>query len=87
MLHILEGSYVATVFMPSDREGVLRDYAFVEFERERDVKIAWREAIGMRLGGHRILVDVERGRTVNGWLPNRLDDPSNVCTRKGRSER
>lgn len=30
---------VATV-MPLDREGVLRDYAFVEFERERDMKIA-----------------------------------------------
>ena len=78
---------VATVVMPSDREGVLRGYAFVEFERERDMKIAWREANGMRVGTRRILVDVERGRTVDGWLPNRLDGPNNACTRKRRSER
>jgi len=73
---------VKQVVMPRDREGVPRGYAFVEFERERDLKIAYREANGMRIDGRRVLVDVERGRTVKDWLPNRLDGPNNSCTKK-----
>lgn len=74
---------VISVMMPKDREGVPTGYAFVEFERERDMKVAWREANGLRIDGRRILVDVERGRTVEEWLPNRLDGPNNSCARKG----
>lgn len=78
---------VTSVIMPKDREGIPTGYAFVEFERERDMKAAWREAIGMRIGGRRILVDVERGRTVEDWLPNRLDGSYNSCTRKRRNDK
>lgn len=49
-----------------------RGYAFIEFERERDMKAAYRGADGMRIDNRRILVDVERGRTHKGWLPRRL---------------
>ncbi|KAJ3331652.1 hypothetical protein HDU76_002610 [Blyttiomyces sp. JEL0837] len=49
-----------------------RGYAFVEFERERDLTTAYKEADGVKLDGRRILVDVERGRTVKGWRPRRL---------------
>lgn len=78
---------VKSVVMPKDREGLPRGYAFVEFERERDLKRAYREANGRRIDGRRVLVDVERGRTVKGWLPNRLDGPNNSCVRKDLPKR
>lgn len=50
-----------------------RGYAFIEFEREKSVKIAYVEADGRKIDGQRrCVVDVERGRTVRGWLPRRL---------------
>lgn len=33
---------------------------------------AYKRADGKKLDGRRVLVDVERGRTVKGWLPRRL---------------
>lgn len=56
----------------SSRTGRPRGYAFVEFEREKDMKMAYVESDGMRLDGRRVVVDVERGRTVKGWRPRRL---------------
>ncbi|EMR10329.1 hypothetical protein PNEG_01585 [Pneumocystis murina B123] len=47
-------------------------YAFIVFERERDMKAAYREMDGVRIKDRRVVVDVERGRTVNGWKPRRL---------------
>ncbi|OTF72673.1 U1 small nuclear ribonucleoprotein 70 kDa-like protein, partial [Euroglyphus maynei] len=47
--------------------GKPRGYAFIEFENERDMHSAYKHA-----DGRRVLVDVERGRTVKGWLPRRL---------------
>lgn len=58
--------------VPDSSSGRPRGYAFVEFERERDMKVAYVEADGMRIEGRRIVVDVERGRTVKGWRPRRL---------------
>ncbi|KAI8853382.1 hypothetical protein BC829DRAFT_344571, partial [Chytridium lagenaria] len=49
-----------------------RGYAFIEFERERDLTAAYKDADGIKLDGRRIVVDVERGRTVKGWRPRRL---------------
>lgn len=65
---------IKTIKMITDSlTGKARGYAFVEYERERDMKAAYVEADGMRLeGGRRIVVDVERGRTVKGWRPRRL---------------
>lgn len=71
---------VRAVAIPKDRDGVPRGYAFVEFEEERDANVAVRQGDGMRVDGRRIKVDVERGRTVKGWLPNRLDGPFNSCS-------
>ncbi len=34
--------------------------------------VALEEADGMRIDGRKIFVDVERGRTVDGWRPRRL---------------
>lgn len=33
---------------------------------------AYKRADGKKVDGRRLLVDVERGRTVKGWLPRRL---------------
>ncbi|RMJ28600.1 hypothetical protein PHISP_00560 [Aspergillus sp. HF37] len=49
-----------------------RGYAFVVYERERDMKAAYKETDGIRVKDRRVLVDVERGRTVKGWKPRRF---------------
>lgn len=33
---------------------------------------AYKHADGHKIDGRRVLVDVERGRTVEGWRPRRL---------------
>ncbi|KAL7312226.1 hypothetical protein PS15m_008014 [Mucor circinelloides] len=55
-----------------DKEGKSRCYAFIEFEREKDMRAAYKDADGLKILGRRILVDVERARTVKGWKPRRL---------------
>jgi len=55
-----------------DKKGRSRGYAFIVYERERDMKTAYKEADKMVVMGKPILVDVERGRTVRGWKPRRL---------------
>ena len=49
-----------------------RGYGFIEFEHERDMKTAYKHADGRKIDGRRVLVDVERGRTVKDWKPRRL---------------
>jgi U1 small nuclear ribonucleoprotein len=49
-----------------------RGYAFIEFEHKSDMKEAYKEADGRKIEGKRVMVDVERGRTVPGWKPSRL---------------
>ncbi|CAN6323538.1 unnamed protein product [Urochloa humidicola] len=49
-----------------------RGYAFVEYAHTRDMKNAYKQADGTKLNDKRILVDVERGRTVPNWRPRRL---------------
>ncbi|KAH8878557.1 RNA-binding domain-containing protein [Thozetella sp. PMI_491] len=49
-----------------------RGYAFVVFEREKDMRAALESCDGIRIKDRRIKVDVERGRTVKGWKPRRL---------------
>ena len=46
---------------------------------------AFKQADGKKIDGRRVLVDVERGRTVNGWLPRRLGGGLGG-TRKGGKE-
>ncbi|ODQ54377.1 RNA-binding domain-containing protein, partial [Saitoella complicata NRRL Y-17804] len=47
-------------------------YAFIVYEREKDMKTAYKECDGLRIRDRRVVVDVERGRTVKGWKPRRL---------------
>lgn len=43
-------------------------YAFVEYENEDDMRVAYKRGDGRKIDGRRVLVDVERGRTVRNWL-------------------
>jgi len=54
------------------KTGKPRGYAFIEYEKERDMHGAYKYADGKKIDGKRVLVDVERGRTVKGWRPRRL---------------
>merc|ERR1711953_1659175 len=63
---------IKRVRMVYDQKGKPRGYAFVEFEHERDLKNAYKQVDGKKIDGRRVMVDVERGRTVEGWLPRRL---------------
>eukprot|EP00879_Flechtneria_rotunda_P006719 GHRR01007059.1.p1 GENE.GHRR01007059.1~~GHRR01007059.1.p1 ORF type:complete len:349 (+),score=86.59 GHRR01007059.1:350-1396(+) len=49
-----------------------RGYAFIEYEHKKDMKEAYKQSDGRKIEGRRILVDVERGRTVENWRPMRL---------------
>ncbi|CAL1399791.1 unnamed protein product [Linum trigynum] len=49
-----------------------RGYAFIEYVHTRDMKSAYKQADGRKIDGRRVLVDVERGRTVPNWRPRRL---------------
>ncbi|XP_042495742.1 U1 small nuclear ribonucleoprotein 70 kDa-like [Macadamia integrifolia] len=49
-----------------------RGYAFIEYMHTRDMKAAYKQADGRKLDNKRVLVDVERGRTVPNWRPRRL---------------
>ncbi|EPZ34885.1 RNA-binding domain-containing protein [Rozella allomycis CSF55] len=73
-----------------NKKGISRGYAFVEFEKERELKIAYRDAEGMRIDGYRIIVDVERGRTkASSSDPVKSSDHtrSPVRRRESRDER
>eukprot|EP01069_Polyplicarium_translucidae_P001605 Polyplicarium_translucidae@DN1734_c0_g2_i1.p1 len=63
---------IRRIFMITDHAGKSRGYAFIEYESERDMKEAYKHAESKRLDGRRLLVDVERARTVPQWLPRRL---------------
>lgn len=67
------------------KNGKPRGYAFIEYESERDMHSAYKHADGKKIDGRRVLVDVERGRTVKGWLPRRLGGGLGG-TRKGGPE-
>lgn len=63
---------VKRVKMVYDQKGKPRGYAFIEYEHERDLKTAYKQGDGKKIDGRRVMVDVERGRTVEGWMPRRL---------------
>ena len=53
-------------------DGTPRGYAFIEFDKEEAMAAAYKKSDGKKLDGRKILVDVERGRTVKNWRPMRL---------------
>jgi hypothetical protein len=71
-------------YHPPPRAGKPRGYAFIEYEHKADMKEAYKAANGRKLEGRRILVDVERGRTVDNWWVPR---PRNGGTGESRTSR
>ncbi|ETN44890.1 uncharacterized protein HMPREF1541_09765 [Cyphellophora europaea CBS 101466] len=49
-----------------------RGYAFIVYERERDMKAAYKDTDGIKIKDRKVVVDVERGRMVPGWRPRRF---------------
>lgn len=49
-----------------------RGYAFIEYEDESSMHAAYKRADGKKIDGRRVVVDIERGRTIKGWKPRRL---------------
>ncbi|XP_026284690.1 U1 small nuclear ribonucleoprotein 70 kDa [Frankliniella occidentalis] len=66
------GAIKKIVLCHNTQNGKPRGYAFIEYEHERDMHSAYKHADGKKIDGRRVLVDVERARTVKGWLPRRL---------------
>ncbi|GAB5590498.1 hypothetical protein Unana1_05398 [Umbelopsis nana] len=52
--------------------GTSRGYAFITYERSRAAEGAYRRANGMYIDGRRVLVDYERSRVMDGWIPRHL---------------
>ena len=71
------------VLTGDDVEEQPRGYAFVEFETEDDMRQAYKRADGRKVDGRRLLVDVERGRTVAKWRPRRLGGGLGATRRSG----
>jgi len=76
---------IVKVRLVQDTVGKPRGYAFIEYEHERDMRTAYKQGDGMKIDGRRVLVDVERGRTVKDWNPRRLGGGLG-STRRGGDE-
>ncbi|CAA0839571.1 U1 small nuclear ribonucleoprotein 70 kDa [Striga hermonthica] len=63
---------IKQVRLVTDQSNKPRGYAFIEYVHTRDMKAAYKQADGKKIDGKRVLVDVERGRTVPNWRPRRL---------------
>jgi U1 small nuclear ribonucleoprotein 70kDa len=63
---------IKTLRVVQDKDGESRGYAFVEYENEADMKEAYKRTDGRKIDGQRVVVDVERGRTVRKWRPRRF---------------
>lgn len=48
---------------------------------------AYKHADGKKIDGRRVLVDVERARTVKGWLPRRLGKVSYILHKTSRNSK
>jgi len=63
---------VVEVKLVLDKQGKSKGYAFVEYDNEKDMRYAYKQGGNIKLDGRQLLVDVERGRTVEGWRPRRF---------------
>ncbi|KAF8751780.1 U1 small nuclear ribonucleoprotein of 70kDa MW N terminal [Rhizoctonia solani] len=79
------GTYgrIERIRLVRNKRGVSRGYAFIVYDREKDMKAAYKEADGISILGKRILVDVERAQNrprmetqTFGWWTRRYVDPS-----------
>ncbi|KAL7066530.1 RNA recognition motif family protein [Cryptosporidium serpentis] len=62
---------IKKICLITDLNGQSKGYAFIEYESESSLKEAYRYSNKV-IDGRKVIVDVERGRTVENWLPRRL---------------
>ena len=68
-----EFGYIRKIHMVRDvRTGKPRGYAFIEYETEKGMRSAYKYGDGKKIDGRRVVVDIERGRTVKNWKPRRF---------------
>jgi U1 small nuclear ribonucleoprotein len=63
---------IKSIKIVCNKEGKSRGYAFIEYEHKSDFKRAYKESDGRKIDGRKVMVDCERGRVVENWLPKRL---------------
>jgi len=64
---------ISSIRIVSDKlTGKPRGYAFIEFERFENLKLAYKMGMNRNIEGRRVLVDIERGRTVAEWKPKKF---------------
>eukprot|EP00617_Octactis_speculum_P026070 CAMPEP_0185747738 /NCGR_PEP_ID=MMETSP1174-20130828/6376_1 /TAXON_ID=35687 /ORGANISM="Dictyocha speculum, Strain CCMP1381" /LENGTH=354 /DNA_ID=CAMNT_0028423059 /DNA_START=20 /DNA_END=1084 /DNA_ORIENTATION=+ len=72
--------------MDKTAENKPRGYAFIEYERDGDMREAYKRSDGRKIDGRRIVVDVERGRTVRKWRPRRFGGGLGQTRKGGKDE-
>lgn len=70
-----------------ENESKNRGYGFIEFEDQTAMQLAYKKGNRMEIDGKKILTDVERGRTVNKWLPRRLGGGLGGASRRVQRKR
>jgi len=63
------GPIVNIRIVKDNKTGKSKGYAFIEYERERDLKVAYKKGDGKKIDGVRVLVDKERARTDKKFKP------------------
>lgn len=66
------GPILSCRLVTDPKTGKSRGYAFIQYASSKDLSAAFKDADGRKIAGRRIVVDVERGRTVKNWRPRRL---------------
>ncbi|KAK9723274.1 hypothetical protein K7432_002071 [Basidiobolus ranarum] len=66
------GPLITTTITRNFITGDSRGYGFIEFKNERDCRDAYMHASKSTLDDRQILVDYERSRVMEGWIPRRL---------------
>ncbi|MES1904015.1 MAG: U1 small nuclear ribonucleoprotein, partial [Paramarteilia canceri] len=74
MLHKVFSQYgtIKDLKIVKDQHGNPKGYAFIEYNSESSLKYAYKKSKDLKIDGCKIKVDVERGRTIEGWRPRRL---------------
>jgi len=78
---------IKKIVMIKDKDGQFRGYCFIQYESEKCMRDAYKRGDGTKINGRRVLVDVERGRTVRGWKPRRLGGGLGETRAEGKSNK
>ena len=63
-----------------------KGYAFIEYRDKRSAEVAYNQANGRNIDDHKVIVDMELGRTDKYWYPTRLGGGRGAETRRNKDE-